>query len=308
MLAWAPLFVTLIVALPTEPNASAPKVSLEAPVVLVTYSKVLGPPNMLTGRPPPRRFATAVPRSSIRKVELSRIWTKPVPPTLPTPDPLPTTKVPPERVIGLTKTGLATPRVVVPAPTLFRVVAAPVASAVVVKLIEPPPANVSEKTPLMAPVRFNVAPASAPMVTLLPIVMAPLEVLVPATACKEPPLLMPLVLRVRGSAIETLFSCNAAPTLFGTVVPAVARPSAPALLTRTAPSLIVKVPFQVLLLALISRMPLSFFVTALVTPPVPNVKALVSVSMLSFPTSIVLAAAFRLMTRAVEKVPEARKP
>ena len=115
-------------------------------------------------------------------------------------------------------------------------------------LIAPAPAKVSSlpaDAPLMAVVVIlSVAPLSAPIVASFCTVMPPVTTLaVPlATACRDPPVLMPVELMLNGSAVVTPLSCTAAPTWLAVLVLPAAAPKAPALDTRMAPALTVITP------------------------------------------------------------------
>lgn len=142
----------------------------------------------------------------------------------------------------------------------------------------PAPANVNAWAPVIPPVRFNVAPASAPIVAAVARVIAPLCVTAaPANACNAPPVLMPEPFSVSGSAEFTPApNCNAAPAVPATVVAAAVPKAAPSV-TRTTPAFTNSVPDHPELFPLNVTIPLSAFVTfavpdnapATVSPGVP---------------------------------------
>ena len=155
----------------------------------------------------------------------------------------------------------------------------------------------------MPPVRLRVEPLSAPMVAAEPRVMRLETALVNApTLCSEPPLLRPLPLMVNVPdllSVTPFVSCSAEPTALDTVkaLPLALRLFAPAI--WIAPALIVQVPVSELLFTPPAKAstPLSFFCKVLAAAL--KVKAVSSVAVVNWLTSIPLAAALRLIVRPV---------
>ena len=101
--------------------------------------------------------------------------------------------------MALTKSEFATPRVAVPVPIFVRLVT--FAFMAVEMRVFPAPASVSPNAPLIpvAPPSVRVS-ESEPIVDALASVIGPVQVLLPETFCNAPPVLMPVLFRVNGSA------------------------------------------------------------------------------------------------------------
>ena len=124
--------------------------------------------------------------------------------------------------------------------------------------------------------------------------------MVPASACTAPAPLMPELLIVIGSKMDTPLSCKAAFTTLGTTVFEVApkAPSALLLEMRKAPAFTVATPAQVLLSAFRIRVPLS----ALKKPLEEGPKGAFNCRALPTGTSMTLAVAVVLLKLIVRLV------
>ena len=205
----------------------------------------------------PRRLATAKPtESSTVKMAAGLTMIAPALPIDPAPAPVdpPMTIVPALSVMAPTKEPLATPRVSVPAPSLVSEETAP--KAVVSRVILPAPTKVRFWAPVIPPRMVSVEPASDPILEAEASVISPFAMLEPEYDSSAPALLIPTLLSVSCSKMETLLaSCRAAPTLLATVVAAEERPRAPLFVMRSAPLLMVAVPPQTSLLAASTSVP-----------------------------------------------------
>ena len=272
--------------------------------------------------PPPRRLLSPVPTLlSTERVPPGKMEMAPVPPTLPAPAPTepPRASVPAFTVMVAIVPGLATASVVVPLPILVIAVIA-VPRAVVSTLIVPAPANVTGCAPPMAPRIFSVAVESAPIVAAPPSVMKPLVVLVvPARACRAPPVLMPVPTMFNWSQIETPESWSAPPVAATTVFPTVddvLMPKAPAFVTLTAPAAMESWPAQMPLSALSTRVPGSALVNPLLAKPKAELRVKVvlpATSMTLLATAVLLKVIWRPALSEMESglaavPPKARMP
>ena len=201
---------------------------------------------IVIARPFPSRSTTAVvPSLTVKLLEPPEIVMAPAFPVLPTP-PTPMLSVPALRIIVPLSALLDTPRFTTGELMLsigFKLIPVAFEIGAPVILIIPPPTKDNCWSPVIPPIKFNVAPESAPMLAEFETVISPLTELV-ESAWSAPALLIPVALMLSGSEIETPLSCNAAPLVFEIIVFPADVPRAPLLVILTAPWAIVNTPFQ----------------------------------------------------------------